>query len=57
MVAQMKVKTVTYQREALIELENSVLDADTGRMLEYRHIRRYSKYKDEWDISTANEFG
>ena len=40
MVAHMKGKTVTYKREALIELENSVLDADTGRMLEYRHLRR-----------------
>ena len=53
----MKGKTDTYQREVLIELENLVLDTDTGRMLEYIHLRREPKYKDKWNISAANEFG
>ena len=57
MVARIKIKTDTYQRESLIELENSVLDTDTGSMLYYRHLRRYPKYKDAWNISSANEFG
>ena len=42
-VALIKGKTETYQSEALIELTNLVLDTDTGRMSEYRHLRRYPK--------------
>ena len=39
-VAWMKGKTDTYQREALIELENLVLDTGTERMLKYIHLMR-----------------
>ena len=38
--AWMKGKTDTYQREALIELENLVLDTGTERMLKYIHLMR-----------------
>ena len=56
-VARMKEKTDSYQKEALIELANSVIDTDIGRILEYRHLKRYLNYKDAWNISAANEFG
>ena len=31
----------------LLELANAVLDVETGKMLEYRHLRQHPKYKDE----------
>ena len=31
----------------LLESANSVLDVETGKMLEYRHLRQHPKYKDE----------
>ena len=46
-----------YQREELTELANLVLDTDRRRMLEYRHLRRYPKYKDAWNIYSSNEYG
>ena len=52
----MKGKTDTYQREALIELANLVLDIGTGRMIEYRNLRRDPKYKYAWNIYAASEF-
>ena len=55
-VACMREKTDTYQREALIELANLVLDIGTGRMIEYRNLIRYPKYKYAWNIYAANEF-
>ena len=53
----MKSRTYNYQREPLILLASSVLDIDTGRMLEYRHPRRDPKYKKSWNIFAANGFG
>ena len=41
----------------LPELANAVLDVETGKMLEYRHLRQHPKYKDKWNTSAANEFG
>ena len=52
----MKGKTDMYQREALIELANLVLDIGTVRMIEYRNLIRYPKYKYAWNIYAANEF-
>ena len=34
-----------------------VMDASTGKMLNYRQLRRDPKYKIQWDKSAANEFG
>ena len=36
---------------------NSVLDEDTGRKLEYRHLIKHPKFKAVWTKSGANEFG
>ena len=33
-----------------------MLYKDTGRILEYRHLRRDPKYKDTWNIYAAYEF-
>lgn len=35
----------------------TVLDAETGKFLNYRQLMRYQKYKKDWQLSSANEFG
>ena len=57
LVICMKVKTDIHQREALIWLENYMLDTDTVRTIEHIHLRRDPKYKYEYSIYTTNEFG
>ena len=47
----------TCSMEQLKEMANEVLDVETGRMLEYRHLRQNPKYKEDRDVSAANEFG
>ena len=35
----------------------AVLDEDSGKLLNYRQLVRHTKYRDEWNQSSANEFG
>ena len=35
---------------------NTVIDEETGRQLEYRHLIEHPKFKDDWLKSGANEF-
>ena len=35
----------------------AVLDAESGKMLNYRQLLRHPKHKRGWQISSANEFG
>jgi hypothetical protein len=35
----------------------AVMDEETGQLLNYRQLLRSAKYKKEWIISSANEFG
>lgn len=35
----------------------SVMDEDTGELLEFRQLRKHPKYKKIWDTSYANELG
>ena len=35
----------------------AVMDAETGKLLNYRQLMRDPKYKKNWSISSANEFG
>ena len=35
----------------------AVMDADTGKLLNYRQLMRNTKYKEAWSLSSANEFG
>ena len=35
----------------------SVLDPETGQLLEYQQLLRHPKFKEAWSISAANEFG
>ena len=35
----------------------AVMDADTGKLLNYRQLRRDPKYSKEWNKYSANEFG
>ena len=43
--------------QVLCELENSILDSETGKLLEYMHLRQDNNYQDAWNTSAANEFG
>jgi hypothetical protein len=35
----------------------AVLDKDTGTLLNYRQLLVHPKYRQEWSVSSANEFG
>jgi hypothetical protein len=35
----------------------AVMDADTGKLLNYRQLMRSMKYREAWSFSLANEFG
>ena len=35
----------------------AVMDEETGQLLNYRQLLRSAKYKKQWSISSANEFG
>jgi hypothetical protein len=39
------------------ETANSVLDYETGQLLEYRQLLKHPKYAKAWNLSAANEFG
>ena len=38
-------------------MANAVLDSDSGKLLEYRHLTKYPKYKAIWGNSFVNEVG
>ena len=40
-----------------VHQEMAVMDAETGKLLNYRQLRRDPKYSKEWNKSSANEFG
>jgi hypothetical protein len=35
----------------------AVMDADTGKLLNYRQLMRSTKYREAWSLSSANKFG
>jgi len=35
----------------------AVMDADTGKLLNYRQLMRSTKHRETWSLSSANEFG
>ena len=39
-----------------VEKAMAVMDQATGKLLNYRQLRRDPKYKAEWNISASNEF-
>ena len=43
--------------EFLTDFSGSVLDAETGELLEYRHLIKRPKYKDKWGYLFGNEIG
>ena len=40
-----------------VEQAMAVMDQATGKLLNYRALRRDPKYKKDWNTSAANEFG
>jgi hypothetical protein len=40
-----------------VEQAMAVLDKDTGKLLNYRQLLVHPKYRKDWSISSANEFG
>ena len=45
----------TYPLQFLCNWAHSVLDDDTGNLLEYRHLTNHPKYKDTWTKSFSKE--
>jgi hypothetical protein len=45
------------QLESEVHQAMAVMDADTGKLLNYRQLIRDPKYQKEWSTSSANEFG
>jgi hypothetical protein len=47
----------------ITQLENevkhamAVMDADTGKLLNYRQLMRSTTYRQAWSLSSANKFG
>ena len=35
----------------------AVMDANTGKLLNYRQLMRSTKYREAWSLSSANKFG
>ncbi len=35
----------------------AIMDADTGKLLNYCQLMRSTKYRDAWSLSSANKFG
>ncbi len=35
----------------------AVMDADMGKLLNYRQLMRSMKFREAWSLSSANEFG
>ena len=46
-----------YPMQVIAEMANAVLDKETGDMLEYRQLLKNPKYRPDWTVSSANEFG
>jgi len=46
-----------YSLEFLTDFPGSVLNGETGELLEYRHLIKRPKFKDEWGYSFGNEIG
>ena len=46
-----------FKLEFLTDFAGSVLDAETGELLEYRHLIKRPKYKNEWGYSFGNKIG
>ncbi len=45
------------QLENEVQHAMAVMDADTGKLLNYRQLMRSTKYRQAWSLSLANEFG
>ncbi|KAL7502572.1 hypothetical protein ACHAXN_003578 [Cyclotella atomus] len=62
-VMQLQRGSFKHQMKALhklhVEVEQAmaVLDKDSGKLLNYRQLLVHPKYKKDWSVSSANEFG
>ena len=43
--------------ESEVHQAMAVMDAESGKLLNYKQLMRHPKYKGKWQISSANEFG
>jgi hypothetical protein len=46
-----------FPMQFLCDYANAVLDGDTDKLLEYRHLIARPKYKQAWGASFGNEIG
>ena len=44
-----------YPLQLLSELAGAVLDQDTGELLEYRHLLKNPRYKNDWEKHTQKK--
>ena len=52
---RLSTKIEKWERE--VEQALAVMDQQTGKLLNYRQLRRDPKHKQDWSLSSANEFG
>jgi hypothetical protein len=45
------------QLENKVPQAMAIMDADTGKLLNYCQLRQSTKYRDAWSLSLANKFG
>jgi hypothetical protein len=45
------------QLENEVQHTMAVMDADMGKLLNYRQLMRRTKYRQAWSLSSANKFG
>jgi hypothetical protein len=50
-------KHIIDRMEQNIERAMAVMDHDSGKMMNYRQLRKHPKYNKAWTTSSANEFG
>jgi hypothetical protein len=52
LVAQRK-----FSSQVLLEMVNTVMDLETGDMMEYRHLLKNPKYRETWSKAFGKEIG
>ena len=57
MLTPQSTKSRKFPSKFFTKMANAVLDGDSGKLLEYRPLMKYPKYKEVWGTSFGNEVG
>ena len=52
-----KLASRQFPRQVTCEMANAVVDAETGELMEYRHLMKNPKYREIWSKSYGDEIG